>query len=529
MNSCINIEKKRVIESNLPKIIENLKKHRILHKNNIAKREIDIRLPAWVRVNPGPSASPKKNCYRLCIGFQNVGCKYRDKDLFGLGCLNCGYYARTTFKEIPSDIIVSQFINGLIQGNKESTGFNAIEFLNDGSFLNNEEVEPEVAFRLFDYIKQMPHIERVLIESRPDYFDEEKIYNLCKHLRNDQIFEIGIGFESRDDFVRNTCINKGMTISDFETALNIVECVNNRATQEINVVVYILVKPAFLDNKEAIEDVILTIKYLLSIQNSYSFKIVPKIEPAAISDGTLLSMLYNDKDNIFSYEPLNYWAILEILARVALLKDDSIYDIRIGAREDMDDVIMAPAIYQDNGITFHPFDFVLYESIQKFNQHQNISILFSTIFEVYNQFNTSSITDKNSSMVKWLRKSKIDISGIEKYIQKKNFNFKDKAKNNGLTDSISFLTCMYKLLDIIEGYDKGHNVQRLEIIDSIKKKDFSKLERTLISCFYNISDETIITININSLSIYNKIAEIFFDATDLIRAKKYSIWSRLYI
>jgi hypothetical protein len=68
---------------------------------------------------------------------------------------------------------------------------------------------------------------------------------------------------------------------------------------------------------------------------------------------------------------------LEILAKIYLNSKtrDFIKNIRIGAREDMDDIIKISAIYNEDG-TFHPFDFVLYEVIQKFNQHHSIFMGF---------------------------------------------------------------------------------------------------------------------------------------------------------
>ena len=56
----------------------------------------------------------------------------------------------------------------------------------------------------------------------------------------------------------------------------------------------------------------------------------------------------------------------------------------------------APAIYSGSDNIYHPFDFVIYESIQKFNQHHDIHRLFSMVTEVYTRSNSFCISKDNS-------------------------------------------------------------------------------------------------------------------------------------
>nr|VFJ50180.1 MAG: radical SAM enzyme, TIGR01210 family [Candidatus Kentron sp. FW] len=203
-----------------------------------------------------------------------------------------------------------------------------------------------------------------------------------------------MNFESSDEFIREVCINKGFTNEEFEQAISVISSLDESCWNHVSVVAYLLVKPTFLTQRESIEDIIFSLKYLKFLEDKYRVRIAPKLEPAAIVNGTLLSLLHQDKDSSFHYEPLNYWAVLEILARIA--RDSKILgmNIRIGAREDMDEMMTPPAIYKEDGETFHPFDFVVYEAIQKFNQHRSFYRLFAIIGNIYREMNGIALTER---------------------------------------------------------------------------------------------------------------------------------------
>jgi len=527
--SIISQEKRDEITSNWFGLINSLKQHREEHKKIAVSRKSDLANPAWVRVSSAPPVADNNTCYRLCIGFQNVGCKYREDDPLGLGCLICGYYASTAFKDVNSHVIIDQFKTGLRQGCEVTTGFNSIEFLNDGSFLNTDEFDQDTQSELFDLVSRMPHIKRVLVESRPEYVNANGIEFLLDHLRNDQLLEIGIGLESVDNFVRELCINKGFKTEDFEKSLDNISSLNNKFPQRVTIVVYLIVKPAFLTHKECINDIVASLKYLYSLNKNYKFPIVPKLEPAAIADGTVLSMLYKTEDSRFYYEPLNYWAILEIIARVACETDEDRFTIRIGAREDMDDVLKAPAIYNQDGETFHPFDFVVYESIQKFNQHQSYSRLFAVIGKVYQIFNKKLLTDKKSSLMHWLKENGIKNSAIEKFVTNNEKSIATYAQKEEAKHEIETMVTVYGVLDILEGYCPDTQKLKKSLNKALVRDEKLEVGLIISECFEQVSPETIVRVSVINMSIVEGYAEIFFDVTNLLKNEKSSVWSRFAV
>lgn len=518
------------IRASYPSLIAELREHRKEHMELALSWKSDLSSPAWVRVSPGPPCDNTRNSYRLCIGFRNVGCKYRERDSMGLGCLNCGYYARTAFGDVDMATILAQFKKGLRRGCEESTGFNSIEFLNDGSFLNTDEFTQEIQAALFGLVARMPRIGRILIETKPEHVAEPRLLFLLNILRPDQLLEVGIGFESADTFVREVCINKGFGIPEFEKAVEVVSALEQEYRHRVALVAYLIVKPAFLTHRECVEDIVASLQYLRSLGEKHRIRIVPKLEPAAVANGTVLSMLHSNKESKFYYEPLSYWAVLEILAWVGCEMGNA-FEIRVGAREDMDDVIKAPAVYRQDGETFHPFDFVLYESIQKFNQHQSFFRLFAVIVAVDKQFGGLALSDNGSSLTQWLKGNGFESCAIRKFLTANAEAIELEMSKPHTEEDIRAMAAVFAVLDIMEGYpSEGRGPEFKERIDrALLDDDRSGLECEIRECFESVTPEAILKISVNAMSVTGGYAEVFFDVTDLLRFEKVSIWSRFVV
>ncbi len=366
--------------------------------------------------------------YRLQMGMRNTGCSYRKNDKWNRGCYMCGYNAGNTFCIKPTEKqLISQFENALKEAENKSTNkFDVIEFVNDGSFLNDEEVPVDVRIGIFKQIAEKLNIKRVLIESRPEYISEEKIIQLINILRENQKLEIGIGIESIDKFVSNFCINKGFGRNEFERIVELI----NRIEKNVGLLVYALVKPAYLTEKEAIEDSIKTGKYVKKINEKFSFKTIIKFEPAVVAEGTLLDVLYDEANDIGEkrYSPPSYWTIVEIISRMECEGAGQI--IRIGAREDMDVFKAIPAVYYDIGMLSR-YDFLIYDAVQKFNQHKNMPRFLSELEPAFSDISFQNWMEKhnikNPTILHQKKKCKLKIEEIKKgrNYQRKNKFFKE--------------------------------------------------------------------------------------------------------
>ncbi len=519
-------ERKNEIRASLSLVIPELKRHRAEHKELMSRRKINLREPAWVRVNPGPSPARTRNSYRLCIGFKNIGCKYRESDPSGLGCLMCGYYARTAFKNVGNSKILEQFKSGLIVGHGEATRFNSIEFLNDGSFLNPDEFNEKIRVHLLSLVSRMRYVKRVLVESRPEHVKEHNIKFVLGQLRKKQLLEVGIGLETADDFIRDACINKGLTLKEFEDAVSVIAQLAHEYPNQIAVVAYLLIKPPFLTHRESIEDAVATLKYLHTLSAKLQIHIAAKLEPAAIANGTMLSLLYQKTDPTSQYEPLSYWAVLEILARTACEIGTDAIEVRIGAREDMDEVVRAPAIYNEDGETFHPFDFVIYESIQKFNQHQDLRRTMAVISQVYHRFYGESFDSRDSSLTQWLARNDIERSAIVEFLKLHTKAIEQAARTRTTRYDIEFISMIYAVLDIMEGYNKESKDLKQKIDKALMIGSKKKLGLRIDDCFRRIAPNEVLQSTVIDIKHNSQYGEVFFDVKDLLKVEKVSVWSR---
>ncbi|MBN1996622.1 TIR domain-containing protein [candidate division KSB1 bacterium] len=563
INSWLDETRKSEIVELLQNSIPRLVEHRQDHIKRLTKRWEkyailkDRDTPAWIRISPTQSESGN----RLIIGFKNRPCIYRSTEPLKLGCFNCGFYAGAGPAEKATMAqLIEQFRSGLAYGFQSGRHFDVIEFLCDGSFFNDSEFDDQAKDRIFSQIAMMSYVKRVLVESTPEFIYDQnsEVAERLRILRNDQQLEIGIGLETADDFIRKVCINKGFDSSHFEKAIQKISKLNEEHKNRCIVVTYILVKPAFLKPTEVIKDVLNTLAYLNRLSDQYHVKIIPKLEPAAISDGTMLSLLYNEEDEKCHYLTLNYWAILEILTRAYLDKNcDKVYpSIRIGAREDMDDVIKVPGIYRDDG-RLDQFDFILYDAVQSYNRHHDLNALYAMIERTYPDDSLPQLMSQRSSLGRWIA-SEIEPfnekSEILTYFRKNNETFSESIKVEQRFEA-EFLKSICQGLDIIEGYDY---ISSPEIILKIKQTVFkelqsantpeenntdlktlnygditlplsseqkSQLNKLLFKCFCNqnlrLFDVQVLDVSLD----FKGFLKMFFETTDFISGKSFSLWA----
>ncbi|HID43031.1 MAG TPA: TIGR01210 family radical SAM protein, partial [Archaeoglobaceae archaeon] len=109
--------------------------------------------------------------------------------------------------------------------------------------------------------------------------------------------EVGIGLETANDFIRENCINKGFTFEDFVRASNILR------KHGVRVKVYLLLKPPFLSENEAIKDVISSAKAVKKYADVISLNLTN------IPSGTYIEMLWKKR----LYRPPWLWSAVEAM------------------------------------------------------------------------------------------------------------------------------------------------------------------------------------------------------------------------
>jgi len=230
---------------------------------------------------------------RVIIVLRSRGCSWALRG--GGGCTMCGHFAATTRdKEIPASVYVNQFLNEFRRHNWKK--YSMLCLYNSGSFLNDHEVSPEARRRILDLIAQEKAIRAVILESRPEYINND-IASEIREILSGKHVEIGIGLETSNDNVRDLCINKSFTLSSFTKAVQILK------KNDLKVLSYVLVKPPFLTESEAIEDAVSSANKAFELGVDFV-----SLEPVSVQPYTLVQFLYEGK----KYRPPWIWSVVEV-------------------------------------------------------------------------------------------------------------------------------------------------------------------------------------------------------------------------
>lgn len=260
---------------------------------------MDLRKPAFVEKAPvWLNGQPSQ---RLIVILRASGCAWALQP--GGGCTNCGFDKLTTHGvAVCADDLVAQFEAALAQAGLDGVG--EVDLYNSGNFFADPEVPPEARARILERLGRESGVRRVLLESRPEFVREVDLAKARAAL-GDRELEIGIGLESCDERVREVLINKGFGLPEFERAVAVL------AKPQARLLVYVLVKPLGLTEREAIEDVVNTARYVFSLAKKLGVASRIALEPVFVAPGTKLEQEFLAG----RYQPPSLWSVVEILRR----------------------------------------------------------------------------------------------------------------------------------------------------------------------------------------------------------------------
>ncbi|WP_051162809.1 hypothetical protein [Nocardia brevicatena] len=145
----------------------------------------------------------------------------------------------------------------LLARTDEEPDYDMLALYNDGSFFARREVPAEIQLDIARKVAATG-VRRLVVESLPQFLSAETLAPFVQALGDVQL-EVGIGLQSADRLVRETLVNTRITRRSFEDAVALM--------QAHNVVpkVYLMIKPPFLTDGEAITDVISSTEYLAAL------------------------------------------------------------------------------------------------------------------------------------------------------------------------------------------------------------------------------------------------------------------------
>lgn len=224
---------------------------------------------------------------KVCeIILSSTGCTWARKG----GCTFCGFVYDTGKNQRPS----AEFQE--IYSKCDGKGPIALKLYTSGSFFDPKEVSQAERKKIIDIIAKDDRVVDVVVESRPEFVNTQAIKSFSNALKGKNL-EVGLGLETANDAVREYCINKGFTKADYLRAVKVLK------SQGVGVRTYLFVKPPFLTEREALDDMKASIDFAKKYSQTISFNF-----PVVWRD-TLLDILFRKGE----YRPPWLWTGVEVL------------------------------------------------------------------------------------------------------------------------------------------------------------------------------------------------------------------------
>jgi radical SAM enzyme (TIGR01210 family) len=214
------------------------------------------------------------------------------------GCTMCGYFNDSMNAPVSEEDLIAQFDRAMERYHGEPI----VKLFTSGSFLDPHEIPASVQKHVLRILSD--RAQKISVESRPEYITDavvSKIQTLVKP----KAFEVGIGLETSNDLLRTHTINKGFSFKAYTTAAK------RLRHHEFGVKTYLLMKPPFITEKEALDDCIKTAKDVTPLATMLS------LNPTNVQRHTVVEYLWK-RDQ---YRPAWLWSIVEFLKQSKKITD----------------------------------------------------------------------------------------------------------------------------------------------------------------------------------------------------------------
>jgi len=222
--------------------------------------------------------------------FRTTGCYWARSG----GCSMCGYVFDTSL-----DVSEDDLMHQLKTAGEKHQGQPVTKIFTSGSFFDEHEVPPQ--FRKAVLKEFGGKSRKVLVETLAPFTKKELVEEALSFCDK---FEVAFGLESATPAVLKYSVNKPFGLEQHMKAASIVhDCGGSVKT-------YLLVKPPFLTEREAVEDAVTSAEKVADCSDTISFN------PVNVQRGTLVERLWRRGQ----FRPPWLWSVTEVLTRARRLK-----------------------------------------------------------------------------------------------------------------------------------------------------------------------------------------------------------------
>jgi radical SAM enzyme (TIGR01210 family) len=229
----------------------------------------------------------------LTIILNTGGCRWARAG----GCTMCGYVAESVEGGSVSHEALMDQIDVCLDHEAENADDPAplIKIYTSGSFLDEREVPAETRRAIAETFSGR---ERIVVESLPDFVARGKLADFTDRGLD---ADVAVGLETATDRVRHDCVNKYFDFEEFVAASDEADAAG------AGVKAYLLMKPPFLTEREALEDMVSSIERCAEHAHTVS------MNPCNVQRYTMVDELFFRG----GYRPPWLWSVAEVLERTA--------------------------------------------------------------------------------------------------------------------------------------------------------------------------------------------------------------------
>ena len=243
----------------------------------------------------------------LTIVLNTGGCRWARAG----GCTMCGYVAESVEGgAVAHEDLLAQVEAALEHERDHAEDLNhgeragQVKLYTSGSFLDEREVPAETREAIAETFADR---DRLVVESLPDFVAAEKVADFTgRGLATD----VAIGLETATDRVRHDSVNKYVDFADFEAAAaEVREATDETTGATAGIKAYLLLKPPFLAEGEAVADMIASVERCAAVAGCHTVS----MNPTNVQRHTMVEELYYDD----GYRPPWLWSVARVLRETA--------------------------------------------------------------------------------------------------------------------------------------------------------------------------------------------------------------------
>lgn len=293
-------------------------------------------------------------CGRIIIYLRSSGCSWalgprnglNGRIEFRAGCIDCEHSVADTTWGIP--ISTSDYITQFDSELQKYSGsaHPVLCVYNEGSFFNERELPATARREILRCVGHREQTRSLILESLPEYLNPGILEETVELLQGKHL-EIGVGLESSNQMIRDLCVNKPYSLQQFDASMQLIN-------QYADSLAYVLLKPSFLEEHEAVADAIATARYAFE----HGAKCV-SIEPVNVSEFNMAGTLAR----LGLFQKAWLWSVLEVA-----IESSRFGSVRIGGYQ------FAPA-YRDHPSSCGLCGPRIQASIERFNVSGEVQVL----------------------------------------------------------------------------------------------------------------------------------------------------------